>query len=207
MANVEEAKPDAEKIWTWRRQLTGNILPLIPGLPFLVIGFYTMCHQQKFLGWGLLIFSLGVATTWISLNWLACYASRGLQLEFDIWYQSKIAELPKERYFVGFAQPNYSGILDPHQDIGFLALGESNLIFLGEKFHLSFPKSTIKEVKFKWNPHSIVGLGRWICVQGTSDSMDFHLKIEPRSESTLLADKRASSILRNRIQNWAANKN
>ena len=69
--------------------------------------------------------------------------------------------------FVGCATPTYAGWLDPHEDVGFLLMEGDRLVFHGDRLNLVMMKADIATVRYRPNVHTMVGLGRWVSVEGT----------------------------------------
>ena len=101
--------------------------------------------------------------------------------------------------FVGCSSPRHFGVLDAHENVGFLILDE-DLRVVCENTTLRLPRSQIVEVRLRPNVHSWLGLGRWVSVEGEG----IRLYLEPRNARTLLANRRASGPLLERIRRWRA---
>ena len=112
--------------------------------------------------------------------------------------------LPKDAVFVGFCSPKYSGMLDAHEDVGFLCFYREGLTFIGESRIVELDRSAIKSVGFRPNAHSIIGLGRWISIEGTKNGTPLRMMVEPRERPTLLGNLLRSNGLLKRIRAWVA---
>jgi hypothetical protein len=59
-------------------------------------------------------------------------------------------------------------------------------------------------VRFRANVHTVIGLGRWISIEGFADGKPIRLLIEPRERPQLLGNLRYSKRLAQRIRRWAS---
>ncbi|MER3466900.1 MAG: hypothetical protein C4340_07430, partial [Armatimonadota bacterium] len=104
--------------------------------------------------------------------------------------------------FVGIATPKHRSLLDPHEDVGWLWMEGGELRFKGERLSLSIPQEVILRAGYRANAHTILGLGRWVVVEGVREGKRFALKIEPREKRTLLANKREGARLLTALRAW-----
>ena len=98
-------------------------------------------------------------------------------------------------WFVGLGKPGAFGALDPHQDLGFLILTKDALEYVGEISRYTIPFAEIERLGFKRNAHTLLGLGRWIAIEGKHDGRLFMLLVEPRSHPTILQNKKEGTNL------------
>jgi hypothetical protein len=108
----------------------------------------------------------------------------------------------EHRWFVGFASPKFTGVLDAHEDVGFLIFRKDALVFAGDSRRVEMPKEAVVRVVFRPNVHTIVGLGRWVCVEGVVKGQPVRMFVEPRERPTMLGNLRLSSKLRAEIEAW-----
>lgn len=191
-------------IWTVWRKLVGNLLPLLIASPFLVLGIIEFPHFGM-TGKALVDFCLFIVCTWIATNFLGNSGSWGLKAELGKRLHHVRPFDKTEKMFVGFSRPGYQGLLDPHEDVGFLLFHKDRLEFFGGQTNVELPANEITIVKFRANPHSWVGLGRWISVEGDSNGAPVRLLIEPREKATLIGNLLLGSKLQKRINDWQSN--
>lgn len=190
-------------IWNARRKWMGNLLPALLYVPPVVFGVYWMASRTEVDAVGLGSIAAGLVVGWIALNFLGLFESPRMRRELQSVFRDKGESVPDDAVFVGFASPAYRSALDPHEDVGFLVLGADMLEFRGERHHLRIPKASVRRVGFRMNPHTLLGLGRWVVVEGQIDKKDVRLQIEPREKRTLLGNRRFSRQLADRIRTWA----
>ena len=106
---------------------------------------------------------------------------------------------PAGATFVGYAGPSFTGLLDAHEDVGFLDLGRDSLVFVGEGRKVEVPRREVERVTFRPNAHTWVGLGRWVVVKAGAHT----LLLEPRERPTMLGNAMISRRLRREIEAWA----
>ena len=108
--------------------------------------------------------------------------------------------------FVGFATPKYHGLLDAHEDVGYLQILPDRLVFLSEIRTIEFQHHEVRRVRYRANVHTMLLLGRWVSVEGESGGKPIRLLIEPRNHPTMLGNFRESKRLHRRIAEWAKKK-
>lgn len=201
-----ESKPTASnkgaKVWTFRRQLMGNLLPLVAGLPFSLLGLAWVIRDENLLSPGLGLLALAVLVSGVSLNWLGSPINPKMKAEFLALYGPRLARRPPDRTFVGFARPGNTSLLDPHQDVGFLCLSDDAIEFVGELYQARVNRKDCQTIRFRSNPHSALRLGRWVSIEGVTDGRPFRLLVEPREKGTLFQNRRLGTELHNRLQVW-----
>ena len=116
----------------------------------------------------------------------------------------KAQERPIEGEFIftGFATPKYSSMVDAHEDVGFLRIMPDRLQFISETRSMEILKSDVKEVGYRANVHSILGLGGWVSVDATVGNRKFRLLVEPRERNTMLTSKKFRRRLVTRLNGW-----
>ena len=107
-------------------------------------------------------------------------------------------ELPIRRYFVGMATPSHVGMIDPHEDVGWLAIYRDQLVFFGDTYRTTIDRSSVKQVVPRPNAHSMVFLGGFVSVEG----QDFRIAFEIRDEPTLWRNSRRNKKLCARLRAW-----
>lgn len=180
----------------------GNLLPAIFALPPMAYGVWRLYVASQILGPGLVWIGAGVVAGWLAMNFLGLYQNGRMRRDMLRDYRSERGEDGLDKLFVGMARPTYSSIVDPHEDVGFLILHGDRLEYWGEDLKVSLGRSQIKDVRFRPNAHSLVGLGGWISIEGISDGKPVRLLIEPREKSTLLGNIAFSRQLRKKLERW-----
>ncbi len=191
----------AEKVWTTGKKWIGNILPALVYFPLAATGATLIIVRQEFLGQGLWWLVASVVAGWLAMNFLALTGNEFLkrQLRRELSVNESI---PESALFVGFSRPEFKSALDPHEDLGFLIVKPDRLIFLGENRRLEVARSAVERVGFRANPHTWVGLGRWVSIDERVKGKDLKLLIEPRERRTLLGNLRAGSELAAQLRVW-----
>jgi hypothetical protein len=192
----------AAKVWTTQRKWIGNILPALLFIPFVAWGIVWMLQKDEIYGRGLLLVAIGVAAGWIGLNFFGLFGNGFMRRELKRILTARGIDFSDPHYFVGFATPRFSSVLDAHEDIGFLFLRPDTLQFVGEQHELKVPRSEISKVRFRPNVHSWVGLGRWISVEGVQGGTRFRMNVEPRERNYLLANLLSSKCIKRAILRW-----
>jgi hypothetical protein len=189
-------------VWTTRRKWLGNLIPALFYLPPLAYGIFWMTQKDEILGVGLVYVAVSPVLAWIALNFFGLFENSRMRRELTRELRARESGLPDDALFVGFATPKYHGVLDAHEDVGFLIFGDSELEFRGERRSVQVPRREIALVRFRPNVHTLVGLGRWISVEGVSKGQPFRLLVEPRVRATMLGNLRQGKALKSRIEVW-----
>lgn len=188
----------APTVWTSRRKWLGNLIPASIWLVPTAAGIIWSIRQDNFLGIGLIGVIIGLVAGLLAVNFFGLFENEAMKRTLEIRLRAR-GEFPKDSIcFVGFARPEYSSMLDPHEDVGFLELRPNELRILGESLQIEISKSEVKEIRFRPNVHSIFGLGRWISIE-TEQS---RLLIEPRQLRTLRKNLRFGRSLRAELEAW-----
>ena len=192
----------AERVWNTQAKWMGNLIPVGCMSPFAVAGILVMAlpHRVSPLGVGLCLGSLVVG--WFAVDRFGLFGNDRLRRGIQRNVLSKAGRDASNGVFVGFARPSYVGLLDAHEDLGFLFLGEADLEFLGEAHHVTIPKRDVLGVRFRGNVHSVLGLGRWLGIEAMHKGKRVRLLVEPREERTLLGNRRRGARLRREIEEW-----
>lgn len=180
----------------------GNLVPAFFWFPLAVAGLVTMAVQRDPLGHGLWLLGAATVVGWLALNAFGLFETERMKRQLERILNAKGEPLDGERWFVGFATPKYSSALDPHEDVGFLLLRPGGLRFVSEVREVDVPISAVEAVRFRGNVHSLLGLGRWVSVEGKMDERPIRLLVEPREHKTLLANRKEGARLRKRLEDW-----
>ena len=188
-------------VWTTERKWLGNLVPFLCGLPFAAWGVWTVARDRAVTPSGLGWLALGTAVGWVALSFFGFWGNATMRRLLAARLQPK-----GDLWFVGFASPKFAGLLDAHEDVGFLIVGKDELLFLGDSLRVELPKDCVVRVGFRPNVHSVVGLGRWVSVEGVVRGKPVRMLLEPRERSTMLGNLRLSGRLRREIEGWAGGK-
>jgi hypothetical protein len=183
----------------------GNLLPLLVVVPLLSwVGLDIVRRGVDGRTW--LNILIGVAGSWIGLNFLALPGNQGMRKALRMRLDADRPHDHRKRFFVGFARPSFTSLLDPHEDIGYLVFDGDELEFVGESKHLLIKKGEISEIRTRINPHSFIGLGRWISVDGVRSGHPIRMLVEPREKWTLLGNLLVSRRLLRELKAWKSEK-
>lgn len=183
-------------VWTARRRIIGNLLPMLIASPLAIIGLLLMYRSGEILGRGLAVFALSPVALWLAVNWLGLFENASMRRAFERRFEG----LPATRWFVGAATPAFVGWIDPHEDVGFLWMDPKSIGFTGERYRIEIPRSTVTAVRFRPNVHSLIGLGRWVSIEAVIEGRPARLSIEPREAKTLWGNRRLSREIRDRLK-------
>jgi hypothetical protein len=185
----QEAKPI---LWTFGAKIVPNVLPLLVGLPFWVGAI--VLARRGIVADAVEIAAFGLVICAVSLNWLGLFGN-------DVLREKCIRNLNPApgSIFVGISRPGFKNALDPHEDIGFLSFEADRLIIQGERIRMEIPRMSDLKFGFAPNPHTVLGLGRWLDLDG---GRDFHIHIEPREERSLRANRALGTKMIGRLRKW-----
>jgi hypothetical protein len=190
------------RVWTAGRKWMGNLIPLAFMLPLAITGVVTMIQDQEItpLAIGFCVGALVVG--WIAVDLFGFFGNATLKREIQKKVLPKAGRDASGGTFVGFARPSYSGLLDAHEDLGYLFLTDNSLEYVGEIHQVSIPRKDILAVRYRPNIHSALGLGRWVSVEAMHEKKPVRVLVEPREARTLLGNKRVGTELRKKIDAW-----
>jgi len=192
----------AATVWTSQRRFLGNFIPALFWLPLALAGLYQLFAKGLTIGLGLWLLVASTILGWIALNFFGLFQNGRMRRQLERILQSEKRDLSGEHFFVGFATPKYSSMVDAHEDVGFLRLLKDKLEFVSEVRTIEMSRAEITDIRFRMNVHSIVGLGRWVSVEAKLGDKPIRLLIEPRERATLLGNRIYSSTLRARLREW-----
>jgi hypothetical protein len=178
----------------------GNLAPLALSLPFGVmacIRYDPTLPVQRWIGWAAAFVLIG----WLSTNWMGLWGNSAMKSELERRLAKELPP-PSDRVFVGFARPSYRGLLDPHEDVGFLFADDAAIHFLGETHRVSVSRAAVGTVRSRPNIHTWLGLGGWMSIEGEEGGQPFRLLVEPRERPTLFGNRSVRSAWIERLRNW-----
>lgn len=192
----------ATPVWSPQRKLLGNLVPALGWLPLVAGGLIVISLTNDLLGLGLALVVAGNVVGWLLLNQFGLYQNAAMRRELERMLERRGESLTGKSYFVGFATPRYTGLVDAHEDVGFLVVQPEQLRFVSETRTVPILRLEVRRIRFRANVHSVLGLGRWICVEGVSGGKEFRLLVEPRQHRTMLANMMASRTMLRELQTW-----
>jgi hypothetical protein len=139
---------------------------------------------------------------WLLVNIAGAFENPRLKRELLRRIEAKEIKLNGNAVFVGFARPSYTGLLDPHEDIGFLSLNEGSASFHGETVDLVVSADEIEKVRYRFNAHTLACLGRWVSIEGKSGNTPFRMLVEPREKRTLIGNMLFAKSVKKQIEAW-----
>lgn len=109
-------------MWTTRRKVLGNLVPAIVWLIPAAYGLIVMATTRVLLGPGLALLAVSTVLGWLALNSFGLFENLQMQKELEQILKNRREEIPAESWFVGLTTPKYRGLLDAHEDVGFLQI-------------------------------------------------------------------------------------
>jgi hypothetical protein len=196
-------RTSGRRVWTTGRQLVGNTLPLLVASPALFMAARAWAVEG--LGNGVLVWAgVFVVGTWLATGLLAMVGNGSVRRAVE-GRLNRARPLDKvERWFVGAARPAYRGVLDPHEDVGFLLVYPERLEFFGGHLELSMSRAEARRVRQAANPHTWLGLGGWVKIDGERDGRNVALLLESREKTTLFGNRAHNRALERRLTAWLA---
>lgn len=195
--------PGSKPAWTTTRKLMGNLVPLAVSLPFLILGLRAF-PQEGMSGSALIYFIAFPVSAWLAVNLSGFIWNVGLSHEVGRMIHLERPFIQERRVFVGFARPAFTGLLDPHEDVGYLIIRPEELEFFGETVRIKFPREAVETIRFRANPHTWVGLGGWISVEGSVHGQHVRMLVEPRERPTLVGNLALLRKVLRELKAWRA---
>jgi len=184
----------AKRTWSTYRKLMSNLVPALVFVPIFSTGIVLFQRDQSVAAG--VCFGLSVVFGLFAVNLLGLFQNRTMHAELKPLVHGRGEPL----WFVGIGKPGAVGALDPHEDLGFLLLTANGVEFVGEMSRYQIPYIDIFAVSFSMNAHSLLGLGRWVAIEGRHDGKKFRLLVEPRTHPTLLQNKREGARLASEVR-------
>jgi hypothetical protein len=180
--------------WSAYRKWMANLVPMLFWVPPGVGGILFFQEGQP--NWAYVCWGAVPVLGWLGINRFALFQNDAMRRELSPLKPTA------EATFVGIATPKHRSLLDPHEDVGWLWMDGDELRFRGERLSLDVSRGVIRHIGYRANSHTILGLGRWIAVEGIREGKRFILRIEPRERRTLLANKREGTRLLGALNAW-----
>lgn len=189
------------KVWTGFRRWMSNLAPLLVVAPLPPAALWL--HGQGRATEALYVWGASPIVFWLSINFLGLFQNEKMKRVLRPPLRAAYPKKVKEATFAGFARPKYRGPLHPHEEVGWLLLHPDRIEFFGESQKHSLRRGEIAGAKFLWNVHSLLGLGRWICIEGRLKGKRVRMLVEPRERRTLLGNRLLAKRLLKEIREWA----
>lgn len=173
----------------------GNVVPTLVFAPGFVAGLVLILKSGDPLGPGLWLLIGSFALGWIAVNAFGLSGNQAMRTELA----ARLGLTASGGEFVGFARPTYRSRIDPHEDVGFLVLGEEGLRFTGDTLTVDLSWTAVERVRLRPNIHTLLGLGGWISIEGNLEGTPVRMLVEPRNHNTLWANARERREFAKRI--------
>lgn len=185
-----------KEVWTAYRKLMANLVPACLFVP--VFAFGLVLFQRGYSKPALACFVASVIAGWFAVNFFGLFENAKMMRELRHLTEGRQGA----PVFVGFAPPGNISLLDPHYDIGWFYIHPDAVEFIGEKSHYRLAKIEIIGVRFRSNVHSLIGLGRWLSIEGKRDGKTVRMLLEPRQRRTLLQNRTLGTAILHRLITW-----
>lgn len=183
--------------WNRAQKWKGNLVPALFWFPPTLLGVALGFVKQQFLFGALFIF-IGIVVGLVALNYTGLWENNRLKKAAVLNFQREHPNFQGFAVFVGFARAGYGSALDPHEDVGMLALLGNTMVIRGEHLNLEVENRNVKEIGYAGSIHSLIFLGGWIKI--VTDTQTIY--VEPREYSTLSRNNRFRKKMVGRLQNW-----
>jgi hypothetical protein len=180
----------------------GNFFPLLVSAPFAVLSVMSYRPETGFIGKTMYFGIAFVVVAWLFTNFFGYWQNGMMRRELAQRLDRERPGGEKTRRFIGYARPRYKGVLDAHEDVGYLIFHSDKLEIFGDHQKIEILPSTITELRFRGNIHTWVGLGRWISIEGLLEGTPIRLMVEPREKATMMGNLLYSSALKREIEAW-----
>lgn len=189
------------RVWTERRKALGNLVPAVFWAVPALIGLIVIVIQGNLLGPGLALLVFATLAGWAATGWFGFYQNAQMRQELAALLLAR-GETLDRAVFVGMATPRHSGILDAHEDVGFLVLKADRLRYVGENRTIEIFRNDIGRIRMRGNVHSLIGLGGWVAVEGMVQGSPIRVLFEPREHPTMFQNARSRRPLLQRLEEW-----
>lgn len=189
-----------QRVWSLRLQVLSNVLPVIPFFPFPFIAVWLESHG--YMEVAVVVWVASPLVLWSSINFLALAFNESIKRRLKPLAFSMQSGPVMRTWFVGFALPHRRQMIHPHYDVGWLQLYSDEIVFVGERERTGLKKSEITGIGFSANIHTLLGLGRWMVIDGRTSTGRVRLLIEPRECRTLLGNLRLGKRMVAEIRRW-----
>lgn len=187
--------------WSDFRKWMSNVLPLAACVPFPIAGYYFDSQGKALIS--IICYAATLPALWLGINFLALFQNSQLKTALRRKLEAVHPEQMGKAVFAGFSRPNAASGIHLHEDVGWVMMDDDAIRFLGERSQYDLSKQMVKNVRFGANWNTLLGLGRWVIVEGTESGKRIQMRFEPRERPTMLANLFYGKTLLNRIREWA----
>lgn len=206
-----EVRRGRAREWTLLRQLAGNILPFAHWVPTFLLAWLLLT-----------VFGGSAAITVAILAGVALSLSVGTWALFDrygLFHNAAMRRAlrgrlsatlggnpPQDRcWFVGLATQSHFGWLDTDEDVGYLALYPDRMVYVGDRYSLSVPRTHVLSVERRPVPfYSLIGY-TWTVVrfEDSDGEQPLSIRLLSREVDRVLSQQRdANGALWAAVQGW-----
>lgn len=175
-------------------------MPLAVVIPFPMLALYFDKRGNSLLG--LIAWCAVPVSLWLGINFLSLFQNAKLRALLSAKLRALYPHRANTAIFVGFSRPASRSWIHLHEDIGWLILEPDSLEFLGETLRFSLARTDIVRIRFGANLNTLLGLGRWIVIDGNHDGRLQRMKIEPRQKGSMVGNLLFGKQLVRRLREW-----
>ena len=169
------------RIWSTRRQVLGNIVPVLLGVAVAVICF----------PFGLMVQAVaGIIATWVGIDRFGFFENKKIDQELR-------ARTGAEGELIGFVYRRPPTIYDAHAEIGLLRVTPKAILVVTEDESIEFDRADIIESYREKNIHSILLLGGWLVLKLSSGEL---LKLESRKFNSMMVSSMRTNALQDKVK-------
>ena len=191
------------KSWDGQAKWMGNLIPFLFWAPFSLIGLALLFIRHDY-RLSIALLAIGQIAGWLALNYTGLFNNKQFKIAGRTRFEAAFPGFKGEAIFVGFAKPNHKSMLDPHQDLGYLGINESEMVFAGEDGKFSLDRRSITGIKKSASIHTLLAMGGWIRVDASTDDKPITIYFEPREKGTLIGNNRYRKKMVGRLREWKA---
>lgn len=173
---------------------------MVPFCPFPFLAVWL--ESQGKMGMAIAVWVASPLILWASINFLALAFNEGLRRRLKPLVFSVSGEPALRMWFVGLGMQGRRQLLHPHYDVGWLLLYSEEIVFVGERERLLLKKTELTGIGYSPNIHSLVGLGRWVVIEGRTSKGRLRFLVEPRERRTLLGNLLLSKQMAYEVRKW-----
>jgi hypothetical protein len=177
-----------------------NLVPALVSVPVFVLAitFYIVGYHEL----AMICFIVFPLVGWLSINWFGLFQNHCMKNELRSRLKHERITLPESTIFVGFAGPNHTSLLDAHEDVGFICITDKGVDFYGDTQRHGLDRNEIIGINLRANAHTLLGMGRWISIEGKRNGVPIRMMIEPREKKTLWQNRQLGTYLIKQLRKW-----
>jgi len=197
----------AQQVWNLKRKILGNVLPGILCVPSLIAGLLLFKIEDPFAQVPLGLMFISPVVGWFCVNVMGLYDNSTMRSEIGRKLDRELGAESRRQFFVGYSNPKFRSIWDPHEFVGFLIIEPDKWTLFGESEKLEILTKDILGISWKKNTHSAMLLGGFMKVDFRDAAGVKTLLIESREKNSLLANKKVTRSLVKEFSQQLAQKN